>query len=82
MLFKKTREDIKENPDSFRAYIFGYSLGLGAGFGACKYLTRETIKGMAIKSADLLLREDGASVIMVRLANGTVKTLTKEVLKG
>lgn len=81
MLFKKTRENIKEDPESFRAYIFGYTLGLGAGFAACKYLTRDAVKGMAIKSADLLLREDGASVIMVRLANGTVRTLTKEAVK-
>ena len=44
-------------------------------------VARETMKGLAVKSADLLLRDDGASVIMVRLANGTVRTLIKEVAK-
>lgn len=80
-MFSQTRKSIKEDPEAFRAYIFGYALGIGAGFAACKILTREAIKGAAIKSADLLLREDGASVIMIRLANGTVRTLVKEVAK-
>jgi len=81
MLFKKTREEIKKNPGEFQAYIFGYTLGVGAGYVACKMVARETMKGLAVKSADLLLRDDGASVIMVRLANGTVRTLIKEVAK-
>lgn len=81
-MFKKTRQNIKEDPESFRAYMFGYTIGVGAGYAACKILTRETVKGLAIKSADLLLREDGASVIMIHLANGTVKTLTKTVGKS
>lgn len=80
-MFKKTRQSIKEDPEAFRAYVFGYTIGVGAGFAACKFLTHEALKGAAIKSADLLLREDGASVIMIRLANGTVRTLVKEVAK-
>jgi len=80
-VFKETRKSIKENPEAFRAYVFGYSLGLGAGYAACKIMTREALKSVAVASADILLREDGASVIMVHLVNGTTKTLVKKVAK-
>ena len=71
-----TNDQAKKN---VRDQLTAYAIGVGAGYMACRFMMREAVKATAIKSADLLLRDDGASVILIRFANGTVTTLVKKV---
>lgn len=68
---------VKETRDQLPAVLFG----IGVGYAACKLMMREAVKAASVKSADILLRDDGASVILLRFANGAVTTLVKEVAK-
>lgn len=72
-----TEDRIRDTREQLPAVL----IGMAAGYAACRLMMREAVKATAVKSADLLLRDDGASVILLRFANGTVTTLVKEVAK-
>ena len=71
------QERVKETRDQLPAVL----IGMAAGYAACRLVMRETVKAATVKSANILLRDDVASVILLRFANGAVTTLVKEIAK-